>query len=136
MKKQIAFQILPVILLTITIALTLNSQAMAQDFGDSVFLYSRTTVLALLLIFSGAVLLSPKWAKAGKKLFIRKIAGVDAVEEAVGRATEMGKPVLFIPGIADVEDIETIAGITDRTAILAQPITPIRIFLMINPYFF
>ena len=83
--------------------LILNLSAYAQDLGDSVFLYSRTTVIILLAVFSSAVLLYTKWARAGKKLFIRKIAGVDAVEDAVGRATEMGKPVLFIPGIADVD---------------------------------
>ncbi len=129
-KKQIAFQILPVILLTITITLILNSQAFAQDFGDSIFITQRTTVLIFLVVFSGAVLLYTKWAKAGKKLFIRKIAGVDAVEDAVGRATEMGKPVLFIPGISDVEDIETIAGIAilGRVArVTAQYETPLRV---------
>lgn len=71
-----------------------------------------------------------RWAKQGKTLFIRKIAGIDAVEEAVGRATEMGKPVLFIPGIADMEDIETIAGISilGRVArITAQYDTPLRV---------
>lgn len=29
---------------------------------------------------------------------IRRIAGLDAIDEAVGRATEMGKPVFFTPG--------------------------------------
>ena len=48
----------------------------------------------------------------GKELFIRKIAGLDAVEEAVGRSTEMGKPVLFCPGIGYLYDIATIAALT------------------------
>ena len=34
-----------------------------------------------------------------------------AIEEAVGRATEMGRSVLFVPGIQDVSEIQTIAGI-------------------------
>ncbi len=51
-------------------------------------------------------------ARQGRKLKIRKIAGLDAVEEAVGRSTEMGKSCLFVPGILDVNDIQTIAGIT------------------------
>lgn len=33
---------------------------------------------------------------------IRRIAGLDAIEEAVGRATEMGRPVHFAPGISDI----------------------------------
>ncbi|MHC4447181.1 MAG: DUF6754 domain-containing protein, partial [Planctomycetota bacterium] len=44
-------------------------------------------------------------------LKIRKIAGLEAVDEAVGRATEMGRSCLYIPGILDMNDIQTIAGI-------------------------
>ena len=51
-------------------------------------------------------------AKAGKKLFIRKIAGLDAVDEAVGRATEMGKKIFYIPGTQDMDNVQTIAGVT------------------------
>ena len=47
-----------------------------------------------------------------KSLFIRKIAGLEAVDEAVGRATEMGKKIFFIPGTQDMENIQTIAGVT------------------------
>lgn len=50
--------------------------------------------------------------KSSKPLFIRKIAGLQAVEEAVGRATEMGRSVLFVPGISDLDDVQTIAGLT------------------------
>ncbi len=45
-------------------------------------------------------------------LFIRPIAGLAALDEAVGRATEMGKPVLYVPGLADVDDIQTLASLS------------------------
>jgi hypothetical protein len=51
-------------------------------------------------------------ARAGKKLFIRKIAGLEAVDEAVGRATEMGKKIFYIPGTQDMDNVQTIAGVT------------------------
>ncbi len=51
-------------------------------------------------------------AKKGKSFYIRKIAGLDAVEEAVGRSTEMGKPIMYLLGIGYVTDIPTIAGLT------------------------
>ena len=51
-------------------------------------------------------------AKAGKKLFIRKIAGMEAVDEAVGRATEMGKKIFYISGIGDMDNMMTIAAMT------------------------
>jgi len=65
-------------------------------------------VLITLLLFGGLLVWCIGRARQGKNLFIRKIAGLEAVEEAVGRATEMGKPVLYVPGIDDVNNIQTI----------------------------
>ncbi len=45
-----------------------------------------------------------------KKLFIRRIAGLDAIDEAIGRATEMGKPIFYMPGIGSMSQISTIAS--------------------------
>ncbi len=50
-------------------------------------------------------------AKRGKSLFIRKIAGLDAIDDAVGRATEMGRPVFYIPGTSTIDDIATLASL-------------------------
>jgi hypothetical protein len=72
----------------------------------------RTSMLVLLAIFSGFVLWFISRAKRGQELYIRPIAGLQALDEAVGRATEMGKPVLFIPGVLDMDQIETIAGLS------------------------
>lgn len=74
--------------------------------------WNRGYLLLILFIISAAVVYFIETAKRGKKLFIRKIAGLDAVDEAIGRATEMGRPILFIPGIQDMDDVQTIAGIT------------------------
>ena len=72
----------------------------------------RLNMLIASLALSAFVLYYISQARAGRELFIRRIAGLEAVQEAVGRATEMGKPVLFVPGIADVDDIQTIASLT------------------------
>jgi hypothetical protein len=64
------------------------------------------------LLIAGSVIFFIARAQRGKRLFIRKIAGLEAIDEAVGRATEMGRPILFIPGINDMDDVQTIAGIT------------------------
>lgn len=34
-----------------------------------------------------------------------------AVEDAIGRATEMGRPVLYVPGIGSIEDVATLAAL-------------------------
>ncbi len=72
----------------------------------------RTVSLLLLGILMGGILFFINQAKAGKELFIRKIAGLEAVDEAVGRATEMGKKIFYIPGTQDMDNVQTIAGLT------------------------
>lgn len=44
-------------------------------------------------------------ARRGRRLFIRKIPGLSALDEAVGRATEMGRPMLFSPGLSGLSII-------------------------------
>jgi hypothetical protein len=46
-----------------------------------------------------------------KDLFIRRIAGLEALDEALGRATEMGKSVLFVHGLKGMDQIPTIAAV-------------------------
>ncbi|MCH2137615.1 MAG: fibronectin type III domain-containing protein [Phycisphaerales bacterium] len=68
--------------------------------------------LIIMVTISGVVILYVYHAKRGGNISVRKIAGLEAVSEAVGRATEMGREVLFVPGILDINDIQTVAGIT------------------------
>jgi hypothetical protein len=72
---------------------------------------TRASVLLLTALFFAFVLYYIHSAQAGKKPFVRRIPGIDAIEEAIGRATEMGRPVLFVPGIQDIDDIQTVAGL-------------------------
>ncbi|MCZ6691690.1 MAG: fibronectin type III domain-containing protein [Planctomycetota bacterium] len=76
------------------------------------FAWSMTYFMIITLLICGAVVYFIEAARRGKKIFIRKIAGLDAVDEAIGRATEMGSPILFVPGIQDMNDMQTVAGIT------------------------
>ncbi|RME27466.1 MAG: fibronectin type III domain-containing protein [Candidatus Zixiibacteriota bacterium] len=81
----------------------------------------RFLCLLLTLIVSASIIIFIRKAKRGEDLYIRKIAGINAVEEAVGRATEMGRKVFYVPGIQDMNDVQTIAGIAilGRVAALA-----------------
>lgn len=72
----------------------------------------RLNVLIIIIFLLGFVSYFTFHAQRGKELFIRRISGLSALEDAVGRATEMGRGVLYIPGIMDMDDIQTIAGVT------------------------
>jgi len=67
---------------------------------------------AFILATGAAFLLYIQIAKRrGKDMFIRRIPGVDAIEDAVGRSTEMGRPVLYVTGIEEITDIQTLASL-------------------------
>jgi hypothetical protein len=66
----------------------------------------------MLLLLSGTIVYFIGVARRGGSIWVRPIAGLEAVSEAVGRATEMGRSCLFVPGIQDINDIQTVAGIT------------------------
>ena len=68
--------------------------------------------LLFVLIFSGIVVAFIQAARRNPDLFIRKIAGLDAVEEAIGRATEMGRSVFFVHGLETMQHRGTIAAVT------------------------
>lgn len=69
-------------------------------------------MLVMLIALCGAVLVCIQIARSGRPMWVRKIAALQAVDEAVGRATEMGRSCLFIPGIQDMDDMGTIAGVS------------------------
>ena len=65
----------------------------------------------IMILFCGLVLYLIEHAKKNPNLYLRKISGLDAIEEALGRATEMGKPALFVHGLNAMGSISTIAAV-------------------------
>jgi hypothetical protein len=76
------------------------------------FNWKRLNVLVGSLLCSGLVLYFIYHAGRGKELYIRPIAGLQAVDDAIGRATEMGRPALFVSGLDGISSIATIAAMT------------------------
>ena len=77
---------------------------------ENLFNWAKANNFAIGTVFSliilGGIILAQK-----RDLFIRRIAGLEALDEALGRATEMGKPVLFAHGLATMGSVSTIAAI-------------------------
>jgi len=76
------------------------------------FYLHKLSFLLILLAVSFAIIYYVNGARRGKDYFIRRISALDSMDEAIGRATEKGKPILFVPGIGDLDDIQTIASLT------------------------
>ncbi len=71
----------------------------------------RINALLLVLVFCTLVLTFISMARRGGSLYIRRISGLNAINEAVGRATELGKKVLYVPGIMGLDENQTIASL-------------------------
>ena len=65
-----------------------------------------------MLLFSAAILWNIYDARSGKEVFVRRIPGLEAVDEAIGRATEMGRSILYVLGLGSVDNVATIASMT------------------------
>jgi hypothetical protein len=72
----------------------------------------RMNVLVVTLLVSVLVVYYIRRAHAGDKLFVRKIAGLDAIDDAVGRSTEMGKPILYSFGLSYLNEVWTLASLS------------------------
>jgi hypothetical protein len=75
------------------------------------FDWSRINLLVIAAILVFAITYFIYLSTTKRELYIRKIAGLEAVHEAVGRATEMGRSILFVPGIQDMDNVQTVAGV-------------------------
>ena len=78
--------------------------------GVSTENYGPLLMLLIILAVGGMMWKFTNDVRAGKPVFIRRIPGIDAIEEGIGRATEMGRPILYVPGIEELQDIQTIAS--------------------------
>jgi hypothetical protein len=68
-------------------------------------------ILSFIAAFTAWILGGVARARRGAVPFIRRIPGLSAIEEALGRATEMGRPILFSPSTTDEKQIETYAAL-------------------------
>jgi hypothetical protein len=72
--------------------------------------------LLLLAVIMAAVAYYIKAAEGGRIPKLRRVAGIDAIDEAIGRAVEMGKPVICSHGIANLRGAtsgpQTLAGLS------------------------
>ena len=79
---------------------------------DSAWFDTGTLPTLVFSVVSLGIVLYAIWSvKSGRKFRIREIPGLKAVEEAVGRATEMGSAILYTPGWGgDIQRPTTIAS--------------------------
>lgn len=96
---------------------TVDSEQTAPVKGTEEWFHTEKTPLFIaMLLFSAAIVWNIYNARSGKEVFVRRIPGLEAVDEAIGRATEMGRSILYVLGLGGVSGVATVASMT----ILAQ----------------
>jgi len=85
--------------------LWLNERALALSPWIAV---NKLPTLVAIAGFGAIMFASQRRARRGEAIEIRRINGLDALDEAIGRATEMGRPVLYVPGTDEIKEIQTI----------------------------
>lgn len=67
--------------------------------------HATPAVLLLIVLFVGPVLFYIHRAKQGGTIFIRRIPGIDAIDQAIGRSVELGRPMSFTSGLAGISPL-------------------------------
>ena len=62
-------------------------------------------VLVLMIAVVALVLRYIHLARVRKDIYVRRIAGIDAIDEAVGRSVELGRPISFSSGLTSVSPV-------------------------------
>lgn len=99
---------------------TTTATGLTSEFSEPVpaipkgnwFHTGKTSYFIAIIIYFALLLTYIRQAKKGVHLYIRPIGGIEAIDNAIGRATEMGRPILFVLGTGSAADIATIAGYT------------------------
>jgi hypothetical protein len=91
------------------------------------------SVLAMTIIYVAACIFYIVSSMKGKDYYIRPIGGLSAVDEAIGRATEMGRPILFLNGLTSAGEPATLASFAILSRV-AKKTAEYKIRL-INPHY-
>ena len=75
-----------------------------------IFVQEKDLIFIAIILVSLTISYFIQKARSGEDIYLRPLSALKAIEEAIGRATEMGKSVLFVPGISDMDQVETVSG--------------------------
>ncbi len=64
--------------------------------------HASPAMILILLILAGPLFYFIRKAIKGHQFFVRKIAGIDAINQAIGRSAELGRPVSFCTGLTNI----------------------------------
>lgn len=64
--------------------------------------HSNPAIVLLIFLFVGPVLYFIRRARHGQEIYIRRIPGIDAIDDTMGRAIELGRPLSFTTALTGI----------------------------------
>lgn len=89
-----------------------NRESMERSSSIIAFDPTKTNILISILLFAFLFSYMLFIARRNPNLYIRRITGLDAIDEAVGRTAELGKPIIYTTGIGSIDSLPILAGLT------------------------
>ena len=125
-----AVQGLVILLFVLGCCLNAFAQEATTTEDTRLFDTGKKWIFLAVILYSATVVYCIYHARSGKELFIRRIPGLEAVDEAIGRATEMGRSILYILGLGGVSNAATIASMNILNQVAQKTAdyeTPLRV---------
>jgi hypothetical protein len=125
-----AVQGLVILLFVLGCCLNAFAQEATTTEDTRLFDTGKKWIFLAVILYSATVVYCIYTARSGKELFIRRIPGLEAVDEAIGRATEMGRSIMYILGLGGVSNVATIASMNILSQVAQKTAdyeTPLRV---------
>lgn len=90
----------------------MSMMSMTLSLVGQILQEGRVFQLTFLLILGVLSFVAYYYGRRGRTWEIRSLEGLDATWEGIGRAAEMGRPIMVLTGISGLGSSQTIAGLT------------------------
>ncbi len=117
---SVLFVAVPDVVLGDQSARTTSKSATGDEPPPRWFDTGRGVNLAGVLLFTTMFFILVRRGKKGRVPYIRPIAGLEAVNDAVGRAAEMGRPILYAPGLQSASNPATMASMSIMAEVIKR----------------
>jgi hypothetical protein len=89
--------------------------------------HANMFVWVVFAAFLSAILYNVRRMRAGREVFLRRITGLEVVEEVIGQATEQDRPIMFNPGFGGIGielfcSLAVMGHVVRRAARLSMPV--------------
>ncbi len=80
-------------------------------------------ILLITVVLTSLIAWSIWRTRSGHSVSLRKFAALDAISDAVAKAVDSGQTVFFVPGVRDLDNMQTVAALSVLAPVAAEVAT-------------